>query len=275
MTITIAFYNLENAFDVFDDPYTADEISDVKQRGELKAIAAAIREMNPDVITFSELENVHVLRAMASDFLSDAGYRYIASNPTNSSRGINMGIISRLPIESITSYRFAELTLPNEKRTWHYARDLMRVTLRAPNGEPLDIFTVHFKSKRDAASDPNSKHWRLAEALGARRTIDAILVDRPDAMIALVGDFNDTPDSEPIGALLADEVLHDVHDDLPKKAHVTYLKKKYRSTIDYILVSGGLAKRYIAGSAAVLHNKKLLHGSDHAPIWATFEFKNT
>ncbi len=272
-TVTLAAYNIENAFDVFDDPYTDDQDSDVKPRKEWEAIANALRQVNPDVCAFEELENEYELHAMISDFLPDAGYRYVAADHTNSTRGINLGIISRLPILSLTSYRFLELTLPGEEQTWTFARDLWRVTLEAPDGKPLDVFVVHLKSRHDSEGDPNSKNWRLAEATMARKIIDGLLEQNPDARLAIMGDFNDTPGDPAISALTTGKSLIDVHAGLPAEQRISYLKAPYRSTIDYILASPALAKSLVPGSARVLHDEQLLGGSDHSPVIASFRFE--
>jgi len=270
-TVTIASYNIENAFDVFDDPYTSDEGTDVKQRWEWQAIAGTIGELNADVVAFCEVENEHVLRAMVSEFLPGAGYDYIVCGQSNTDRGINLGFISRLPISSVTSYRHRTLTLPGEDRTWKFARDLFRVTLDAPDGRPLDVFVVHFKSRSNSSGDPNSRKWRLAEATMSKRILDGILLADPGARLAIVGDFNDTPGDPAIGELLAGGTLHDAHAHLPADGRVTYLKEPYRSTIDYILVSPALFKGLVPDKTRVLHDETLLKGSDHAPIVATFD----
>lgn len=270
--LTIAAYNIENAFDVFDDPYTEDELSDVKQRWELEAIAGAIRALDADVVAFSELENEHVLLAMTAAFLSDLGYHYIASGPTNSGRGINLGLISRRPILRLTSHRFCELTLEPDAQIWRFARDVMQVTIQATDHSTVELFIVHFKSKRSSRGDPQSARWRLAEATAARRIIDALLAADPTALLAIVGDINDTPDSAVIRALQDGKGLVDVHAPLLAEQRLTYLREPYLDTVDYILVSPALARRLVPGSAKVLTNEVLLQGSDHAPLAATFDF---
>lgn len=270
--VTVAAYNLENFFDVYDDPYTDDEDTAVKPRPEIEALARAIRALDADVIAVSEVENGQVLRAMARTFLSDMGYEYVTVGATNSGRGINLGLISRLPIERVASYRFRELTLPGHEQTWQFARDLMHVTLDLPGGErPLELFIAHFKSKRDSAGDPDSADWRLAEATAARALIDDLLADDPQALVALAGDLNDTPDSPTLARLLQGDVLHDAHAALPAEQRITYLRPLYRSMIDYVLVSPALAATIVPGSPRVLDDAALLEGSDHAPIAVTFD----
>ena len=58
-TLTVAAYNIENAFDVFDNPYSGDEGTAVKSRNELRAIASAIDATGADLVFFQEVENEH------------------------------------------------------------------------------------------------------------------------------------------------------------------------------------------------------------------------
>src|SRR5690606_22689618 len=116
--ITIMSYNVENMFDVFDDPYTEDDGTRVKPREEYERIAALIRAYDPDVIAVVEVENEWVLRAMVKEILGGSGYDHIAMLSTKSGRCGNMGMISRRPTVSLTSQRFAKLTLPGEPSPW-------------------------------------------------------------------------------------------------------------------------------------------------------------
>ncbi len=273
--LKIAAYNMDNLFDVFDDPYVEDEQTRVKPREELEATAATLRAINADVVVLSEIENEGSLRAFAYEFLGDMGYRYIDAGRTNDGRGIRLGILSRKPIESLTSYNHLDLHLPGQTRMWQFARDLTQVTLRIDGETTLDLFMVHFKSRRDGPDDPNSMNWRTAEVYETKRRIGAILTANPDALVALVGDLNSTLGGEEITHLLKKEGdtpwLIDVHAALDTADRITYLKKPYRSTIDYILASPALAGRLMPGSASVLHDDQLNAGSDHAPLMATFQ----
>ena len=216
----------------------------------------------------SEVENRGVLQAVVNEFLGDMGYRYVAVNPTNDGRGINLGVLSRLPIDAITSYRFRKLELPGEDRSWRFARDLLRTTIELPGDKKLELFTVHYKSKRDSAGDPDSAKWRLAEATETAKIVSAIMEAPPRPLGRRAGDFNDTPGSPPIETL-TDDLLIDAHDKLPPAKRITYLRNPYRSTIDYILVNRPMHQAMT--TAVIPTNERLLAGSDHAPVVADFQ----
>ncbi|MCE9589144.1 MAG: endonuclease/exonuclease/phosphatase family protein [Planctomycetes bacterium] len=274
--ITIATYNVENFLDVFDDPYTTDEKAPVKPRAQIEKIAANVRALNPDVIAFHEMENEGVLRAMANEFLPDLNYQYFAVLPGNSERGINVSLMSRRPILSMTSYRYLDLPLPGEKKVWRFARDLLRVKLQATKEKTIEVFIVHFKSRRPSDDDPHSDKWRLAEATMTKKIIDEALAKEPDSLLALIGDFNDTPETKPLQLLTSKgdkgaPALVDAHALLSPEERITFLQEPFRSTIDYILASPTLGKRLVPGSAKVLNAPEHEGGSDHAPIAATFD----
>lgn len=275
--ITIGAYNVENLFDVYDDPYTLDEETRIKSRLSAQRVARQIREANPDVMSIEELENEGVLRTVVKQFLPDMGYEYVAANKSNGDRGINLGIISRLPILSMTSYRFLDFGLPDSQEKWRFARDCWRIELEAPNNKILVVYIVHFKSKHDSGTDHESKNWRLAEATQTHKLIAKELTANPGQLIALVGDFNDTMKNPPIQKLLSPlsdklPALVDVHKDYPKDEAYSYIPIKYRSKIDYMFVSPALAARMVTGSPKILNKPgPNLNGSDHAPIIATFD----
>jgi endonuclease/exonuclease/phosphatase family metal-dependent hydrolase len=278
--VTIGAYNVENFFDIYDDPYTLDEETHVKSRAHVERVAKQIRAANPDVMSFEELENEGVLREMIKQFLPDMGYDYVAANKSNGDRGINLGIVSRLPILSMTSHRFLDFGLPGMTESWRYARDFWRVELQAPNNKTLVVFIVHLKSKHDSGTDIGSVHWRLAEATQDHKILAKELAANPNELLAVVGDFNDTPESEPVQTLLkpfSDRVpgLVDAHKDYPKDELYSYVPPKFRSKIDFILCSPALIKRMVTGSAKIFNQPgPNLSGSDHAPITATFDLNN-
>lgn len=286
-TLTIGSYNIENAFDVFDDPYTGDEGTDVKRRDEIKHLASALAVLDADVVVFQELENVHVLQAMVNDYLADKGYAYVACQPTNDGRGINLGVISRYPIMELRSYRFQTLKNPAAPdKTWRFARDLMRVTLDVGLDRPVDVFCVHLKSNGSRPGDPNSKLFRTAEAIRVKEIIRDEVAKDPGMLAVVAGDFNSMFETRPdqdrpwpaMAHLLEAEsdgsqLLTDMHAGLSDEQRVTIPGDgRYPpATFDYILATPAMAKCYVDGSADVIRDAELSSGSDHRPIKATFK----
>ena len=161
-TLTVATWNLKNLLDDHDDPHCLDERNTPKPQKSIKKIARVLRRIDADVIAVQEIENEPVLRAMIDRHLPDMGYRHVVVEPTNSRYGIHLGVVSRVPIVSITSHRKCRLPVePNDDVPPFFARDLLRVSLQATKTRRLELFVVHFKARRD---DPRSNRWRMAEA---------------------------------------------------------------------------------------------------------------
>lgn len=288
-TVTIGSYNVRNFLDVFDDPYSSDESVQVKTRPDIETLAKAIQRLDADVVVFQELENEHVLRAMVDEFLPNAGYRHITAQRTNSGRGINLGVISRLPITQLRSYRMQTLTHPDAPgRTWRFARDVMRVTVDIDGDagdQTVDVFNVHLKSNRSGPDDPNSMLYRTAEAMRVKEFIAAEVAHDPKFLAVVTGDFNsnfetrtDQPRPWPaIAHLLETEpgdtpLLTDLHEGMSDEDRVTIPGSgEYPpATFDYVLATPAMAARFVAGSAVVVRDKELTAGSDHRPVSASF-----
>jgi len=276
-TLRIASYNVENAFDVYDDPYTNDEGTDVKLRWEVEMIADVLKKLDADVVGFQEVENEAVLKAIVSEYLPGMGYEYAAVPLTNDTRGIKLGIISRLPVISITSYRWQTLTHPDTDQTWQFARDLFHAKLQTSTGEVLHVFVVHLKSKGSRDGDPQSVKWRTSEAMRIRQIIGDMIANNPNELVVLMGDFNSMPDQPGTTTLLSpaadgSAVMSDCHASIPMDDRTTYPSERFpNSVIDFILTSPAMTARLVPGSAVVFKDPELTKGSDHLPVMAEFD----
>lgn len=285
--VTVMSYNVENMFDVFDDPYSDDDGTDIKSRSDIVDISKAIAFADADVVVFQELENEHLLQGMVDTFLKDAGYKYVACQRTNSGRGINLGVISKLPIKKLTSHRFKKLTHPDAPdRSWKFARDAMQITLDV-DGETLHLFNVHLKSNSSRPGDDNSKLWRTSEAMGLKSLIREMVKKDPDALVIALGDFNSNietrpeqvrpwPATEYLRKPEADgtQLLNDAHDEVDNyDARITIPGSgRYPPAIfDYVYASPKLHTMLVKGSAKVINQNTLTSGSDHYPVYATYD----
>ena len=271
-TITVGSYNVLNLFDAVDDPYTADEPTQPKPPSELEALAQSMRALNADVLALVEVENRGVLQQFVDLYLSDMGYQVVLFEG-NDPRGIDVAVLSRLPVGPVTSYR--HLRFPDtEGRPTRFQRDLLQVRIEPPEGQSFDLFVVHFKSK--GGEDEGGLAVRLAEARQVRAILDARLNANSEAAFLVAGDFNDTIDSRPLQALIGTgpTALTTFIDDLPAGNRVTYNQPPHRSMIDFILASPAMARRYVPGSYSVPRDgSPEVSGSDHNPVLARFRIK--
>ena len=144
-------FNVRNLFDADDDIYTLDEETVAKPRRELEQIAAVIRAQRPDVLALQEVESRHYLERFVEVLLPDLGYEQIVHFEGNDGRGIDVCLISRLPIGKVTSHRHLRFPGVAGERT-SFRRDLLCVEVlpraevvlrygwfisRASMGEPM------------------------------------------------------------------------------------------------------------------------------------------
>ncbi|MCK4659194.1 MAG: endonuclease/exonuclease/phosphatase family protein [Phycisphaerae bacterium] len=269
--VTVASYNTLNLFDDHDDPYHRDEGTPAKPSHELQKLADTIRKVNADVIALQEVENRGHLQQFNQTLLSDLGYKHVVLYEGNDTRGIDVAVLSRLPVGPVTSYRHMNYENPNGRKA-RFRRDLIRVRIEPPQARSFDVYVVHFKSKRGGEA---AAVVRVGEATAAREILDQVLRDDPKARFVFCGDLNDTIDSPALHALLGSgpTALQCFYQDIPKGQRDTFNKKPYRDMIDFILCSPEMARHYQAGSYKVYPGTVQTSGSDHNPISARFDMR--
>lgn len=267
--LTVASFNVRNLFDHHDDPYRADEGTPEKPRPELEAAAAAIRELNADVLALVEIENRGLLERFVETFLADLGYREVVLFEGNDLRGIDVGMLSRIPLGPVTSHRHLRFPGPQQAAIG-FSRDVLRVELRPEPGEPFEVWVVHLKSNSDGREYAEPR--RLAEAQALRGLLDERLAAAPDAPLVVCGDFNDTETSPTLATIVgaAERALASGWAELPADQRVTYNLEPYRNQIDFILWSPGMRARYVPGSYRIRVGELDELGSDHCPVAARF-----
>ena len=200
----------------------------------------------------------------------------------NDDRGIDVGLLSRLPVRRLRSHIH-----DTKGRSRIFSRDCLEVELTLPGEQPLFLLLNHFKSKGYGASDASSARRKLQAD-----TVERILTDHYDLskdLVAVCGDFNDAPGSAPLLKLLNVPRLHDVLalKFLQPADRWTYFYQKPLQ-IDYLLVSEpllGAMKDAGVERRGVFELEKITKGaeksfpsvtlptnaaSDHGAVWADF-----
>ncbi|MBI3135613.1 MAG: endonuclease/exonuclease/phosphatase family protein [Bacteroidetes bacterium] len=200
----VGFYNLENLFDIDDDPLTndaeylpdgANKWDSVKYANKLlnmsTVIADIATEISPDglaVLGVAEIENRKVLEDLvAMPLLAKRGYQIVHYDSPDR-RGVDVGMLYQekyFKLKKSDSYR---LVFPDDPD--YFTRDQL-VATGEMDGEEVSVIVAHWPSRRggQAASEPN----RIEAAKLGRHIIDSLLADNPSAKIILMGDLNDDP----------------------------------------------------------------------------------
>ena len=264
-TLTVASLNVLNLFDDQDDPYHGDEKTGTKLRKDLILLAESIRQVDADILVLQEVENRGYLELFNRALLADLGYQHVVLTEGNDRRGIDVAILSRLPVGPVISYRHLRFPDTNGKEM-SFSRDLLHAHILPGKGPPLHVLAVHFKSQYGG---------KKADARAVRGVLDDILKSDPQAHVLLCGDFNDTIDSVPLQTILGSgkKEMTSFFSDVPEKERVTYNKEPYRSMIDFIFASPAMAKLYEKGSYEILPGGPSQTGSDHNAVIARFRLQ--
>ena len=198
---SVVFYNLENLFDIYDDPETHDDEftpQGVKQwnqtRYEKKLwnmervlfdIAAQQKEY-PIVIGVSEIENRSVLEDLISQpKLKGANYR-ICHYDSPDARGVDVAFLYRADVfklEGSDNIKLHVEGLPNFR-----TRDLV-VMWGTIDEEPFYFLVSHWPSR--LGGKEASQFKRDACATQIREIKDSLLRENPATKVVVMGDFND------------------------------------------------------------------------------------
>ncbi len=257
--------------------------------------ARVIRDVAADVLAVVEAESRPVLKQfhemMLEKLALPEGYRHIMIIDGNDSRGIDVGLATRegFPIGEMRSH------VDDLKPDGHpiFSRDCPEYEVMTPSGARLMILPNHFKSKF-GGNDPSSRAKRRAQS-EAVASYYRRLVDEGCENVVVLGDLNDTPDSEELAPLLGETDLRDVSEHPAFTAFEFNVENGHRGVgtlglgndddkIDYVLLSPALFAKVTAGGifrkgawpgsrpkrwAVYPQLKRKLHAaSDHHAIWA-------
>jgi endonuclease/exonuclease/phosphatase family metal-dependent hydrolase len=263
--ITVATFNILNLFDDVDDPYRNDDTTRAKPRLQLAQVADAMHELDADVLALQEVESRGYLERFVEVFLADMGYEHVVHYEGNDHRGIDVCLLSRLPIGPVTSLRHVTFDDGKGHRRG-FCRDVLQVTVEPAGGKRFEVWVLHLKSNYDGRA--YAEPIRVGEAKEIRRMLDERLRADGGARILVCGDFNDTWSSETVQTIVGTgtHAMKCFAEELPEDQRITYNREPYRSMIDFILLSPGLASRYVKGSYGIVDGSVDILGSDHNPV---------
>ncbi len=255
----------------------------------MRNTARVMSDLQADVLGVVEVESRPVLAAFNQKILpavDGVPFRHVMVIDGNDERGIDVGLMARAgyPIGLMRSH-VDDCTAGGATI---FSRDCPEFEVTTQNGTRLVVMVNHLKSKGyggQAASDAKRgvQAGRIAEIY---ENLTAKGVDH----IAVIGDFNDTPKSQPLEPLIEDTSLKDVftHDAFDDGGYPgTYGGCTASNKIDYMLLSPALYARVRAGGVfrkgmwpGVRPRKWEAYdelarpedaGSDHAALWVDLD----
>lgn len=297
MALTLATFNVK-------------DLLEPRVEAKLDWLAGRIAQCDADVIGLQEIGPPALLQGVI-DRLPDRGGYGDPLVGTADARGIRCALLSRLPLLHAHVHTTDALPFP-VFRTGDpppfgaripLRRGIVHARVDAAGVGLVDVLVAHFKSSRPvplrdaagaevAATRPHGRAegtvrgmaWRAAEALFVRRLVDDVQSTRGgDAMVAVVGDLNDVPES-PVLRVARGEgpgELLDCATRVDARARFSNLHDGRRIQIDHVLASAPLYARLT--EARFLNADLRMHDplppsgvavptidSDHAPLVTRF-----
>ncbi|AGC76221.1 Endonuclease/Exonuclease/phosphatase family protein [Nonlabens dokdonensis] len=214
---TVAFYNLENLFDIEDDTSIYDERSPIMEMAEgvradvyqkkLTSMARVIRKIGaetsqtaPSIIGVCEVENRKVLEDLVNHPLL-IEYDYgIEHYDSPDERGIDTGLLYKKSDFKVLNSDSKELIIYNQstgKR--NYTRDQLVVTGEL-DGDKMSFIVNHWPSR--GGGELKSRPGRIAAAKLNQKVIDSLHSIDAMSKVFVMGDLNDYPSDESVKVAL-------------------------------------------------------------------------
>lgn len=203
---SIAFYNVENLFDIHNDSLTFDDDrtptgkdrwTQERYTQKLFNISKVLSEIGkketlstPDIIGLCEIENKQVLSDLVQHpNLRESQYDIIHFESPDE-RGIDVALLYKKSVFLPFSFSSHRLLLTKEEEFRDYTRDQLVVS-GVLDGEEIHFMVNHWPSR--SGGEQRSRPNRIAAARLNRHILDSIIRENPMAKIISMGDLNDDP----------------------------------------------------------------------------------
>ncbi|WP_452225631.1 endonuclease/exonuclease/phosphatase family protein [Lacinutrix chionoecetis] len=210
----IAFYNIENLFDIYNDELTRDDdlIPTAEKRWTVKRYKNKLRKIgyvianigkkdvsrHPAIVGLAEVENEAVLEDLVSSkHLKDFNYKFVHYNSPDE-RGIDVALLYDDSIFKVAYSKSYNLELIDDLGIVDLTRDILLVS-GLFEGLELHLIVNHWPSRR--TGDIETAYKRMKASQKVTEIIHELKEKNPVAKVIVMGDFNDDPASESIKAL--------------------------------------------------------------------------
>jgi endonuclease/exonuclease/phosphatase family metal-dependent hydrolase len=231
--------------------------------------AQVIRDIDPDVLGVVECEGRNALLQFSNQLLPAVGATPFDSAMLidgNDERGIDVGLMTKRGY--IINWMKSHVDDRDADGRQHvFSRDCPEYGIYTPSGQTVWVLVNHFKSKGYGRQDASDRK-RLSQAQRVHAIAER-LKSESASLIAVIGDLNDTPDSDALKPLFADAHLRDIseHAKFQSDGHPgTYQRGGAKEKIDYILLSPALYERVQQGGVW----RKGVWGPNKHPSWEIY-----
>lgn len=252
---TVAFYNLENLFDLVQDTHVNDEDflptsakrwTHKRYDNKLRKLGYAISNIgrretgkNPAIVGVAEIENKKVLNdLLQSKHLEDFNYNYVHYNSLDE-RGIDVALLYDADVFTVTHSEPFRVELMHDSGLPDYTRDILLVS-GLLDGEEIHVIVNHWPSRREG--EVLSEPKRLATSAKVSEIISGLKAVNEDAKIIVMGDFNEDSNNAGIQQLVKTSSLFNLMETLRSyNRGSTYYNRKW-DLFDQILITTNFFK---------------------------------
>jgi len=212
---TVAFYNLENLFDLTDDKHTNDnnflpfskkKWTYKRYNNKLRKLGFAISNIglnetdkHPALIGLAEIENDTVIKDLIdSKHLKDCNYKFVHYDSPDE-RGIDVALLYDDNCFKVTHSETFSVYLTTVEGLPDYTRDILLVSGMLEE-EVIHVIVNHWSSRREGENETEYK--RLAASHKVEDILDQIKSKNDNPKIIIMGDFNDDPSNRSIKQLV-------------------------------------------------------------------------
>ena len=211
--LRIAFYNVENLFDLEDDPNTLDEDFTPSGKQEwtadryhtkLNHIDEVAKGMGyPILLGLCEVENKKVLDDLcATGGMPEHKYQ-IAHFESPDRRGIDVALLYQKQAFKLKNSSFIRIDFPDEivpDEIGYTSRDILVVEGVLGGKSTVYVMVVHFPSRYGGVAKSEPKRIHVANYL--RKKVNELQKANPEAEFIIMGDFNDETTNKSIARTL-------------------------------------------------------------------------
>jgi len=213
----LAWWNVENLFDITNDPSTNDDAFTPKGKNQwhqkrlsqkFKNLSRVIFDLKkthptgqlPEIFGFCEVEHASLLEELFQKHLLASGYKF-AYKESSDRRGIDVGFAYNANVFSLIHLQLIPFQILDQP-----GREILFALFETQNHQ-IAVYGNHWPSRRN--NPKRSERLRIAAAQALKHHVDSLMHENPSLDIIIMGDFNDEPHNASISKTLKATPLND------------------------------------------------------------------
>ncbi|MGY0391448.1 endonuclease/exonuclease/phosphatase family protein [Bizionia sp. KMM 8389] len=249
-TFTIAFYNSENLFDIYNDqtkhdrdylPNSERRWTKKRYQNKIENLGRAISQIGPEnqnklpsIIGLAEIENSKVLKDLVnSEHLKNTAYKFVHYN-SKDERGMDVALLYNETEFTVSHTEVFQTVFERPEGGDDYTRDILLVN-GLLNNEAISVLVNHWPSRHEGAKATEAK--RLKSSAKVSKIIADLRAENEQVKLIVMGDFNDDPNCLSITQLTENSLLYNPMNTLRSYNRGSLVHQFKWHLFDQILIS--------------------------------------